>query len=130
MISNKLKTIFAVSIPVFIAHGIEEYFTGLYNVDSFYQSFSNPKLVFVIMVLLLANMLLIVSYFLVLKNKWVFGLSVLLGLALIFELVHIYEAIKIGGYYSGLYTALIFPIVGFLLWKELFKHYKGRKLLA
>ena len=31
MISTRLKNIFALSIPVFIAHGPEEYFTGFYN---------------------------------------------------------------------------------------------------
>ncbi len=129
MITQKLKTIFFISIPIFIAHGIEEYFTGLYNFDFFYQSFSNPKLVFVIVVPVLANILLIVSYVLVKKNKWVFGLSFLLGLLFIFELTHIYEAIMVRGYYPGLYTAIPLLIVGFLFWKELLKNYKSRTLL-
>ena len=33
MISQKLKTLFYISIPVFIAHGLEEFFNGFYNVD-------------------------------------------------------------------------------------------------
>ena len=33
MISQRLKTIFAVSIPFFIAHGLEEIFNGFYNID-------------------------------------------------------------------------------------------------
>lgn len=123
MISSRLKNLFALSIPLFIVHGLEEYFTGLYNFDSFYQSFSNPKTAFVIVVLVLANILLIVSYMLIQKNKWGLGLSFLLGLSFIFELVHIYDAIITGGYYPGLYTALLFPVIGFLFWKELLKNF-------
>lgn len=33
MISKKLKTIFIISIPVFVAHGLEEFFNSFYNVD-------------------------------------------------------------------------------------------------
>ncbi len=39
MISQKLKTIFCISIPVFIAHGLEEYFNGFYNTDSSFRFF-------------------------------------------------------------------------------------------
>ena len=124
MIPQKIKTLFFISIPVFIAHGLEEYFTGLYNFDYFYQSFSNPKIVFVILVLVVLNISLVVSYILVQKNKWAFGLSIALGVLLIFELIHVYDAIRVGGYYPGLYTALIFPIIGFFLWKELLNNYK------
>jgi len=124
MISQKLINIFAFSIPVFISHGLEEYFTGLYNFDSFYQSFSNPKMVFVIVVLVLGNVSLIIAYTLVRKNKWVFGLSVALGLLLIFELTHVYEAVKLGGYYPGLITFFAFPIIAIFLGKELLNNYK------
>ena len=126
MISKRLKIIFGISIPIFIAHGLEEYFTGLYNFDSFYQSFSSPKIVFVIIVLILLNVSLIISYALVQKNKWVFGLSFLLGLLFIYEFVHIYEAIMTRGYYPGLYTALLFPIMGYFFWREFIENYKGR----
>ena len=125
MISSRLKNIFALSIPVFIIHGSEEYFTGLYNFDSFYQSFSNPKIVFVFIVLVLLNISLIVSYILIQKNKGVFILSFLLGLLFIYQLVHIYKAIIIGGYYPGLYTSLIFPILGYFYWREFIKNYQS-----
>jgi len=124
MISQKLKNIFLFSIPVFVAHGIEEYFTGLYNFGSLYQSFSNPKIVFILVVLIFVNTLLVTSYILIKNNKWMFGLSTTVGLLLIFELIHIYDAVRVGGYYPGLYTALIFPIIGFFFWKELLNNYK------
>lgn len=124
MISSRLKNIFALLIPVFIVHGLEEYFTGLYNVDSFYQSFSNPKAVFVIIVLILANTSLVVSYLLIRKNKWLLGLSFLLGILLIYELSHLYRAVMVGGYYPGLYTALLFPIIGYFYGIEFIRNYK------
>jgi len=124
MISKKLKNIFAFSIPVFIAHGIEEYFTRLYDFDPFYQLFSNPKAVFIFFVLVLGNTLLIISYILIRKNKWVFGLSIALGLLFIFELIHIYDAVRAGGYYPGLITSFAFPILAIFLGKELLNNYK------
>ena len=33
MISTKLKNIFLISIILFITHGVEEFFTGFYNID-------------------------------------------------------------------------------------------------
>ena len=124
MISQRLKIIFVVSIPVFIAHGVEEYFTRLYNFDSFYQSFSNPKAVFIFFVLVLGNTLLIISYILIRKNKWVFDLSIALGLLFIFELIHIYDAVRVGGYYPGLITSFAFPILALFLGEELLNNYK------
>ncbi len=126
MISPRLKNIFALLIPIFIIHGLEEYFTGLYNVDSFYQSFSNPKTVFVIVVLILANISVIISYLLIRKNKYVLILSLLLGILLLYELTHIYRAIMIGGYYPGLITAIPILILGIFFWRELIKIIKGR----
>ena len=125
MISKKLKLVFGISIPVFIVHGIEEYFTRLYDFDPFYQSFSNPKAVFIFFVLVLGNTLLIISYILIRKNKWVFGLSIALGLLFIFELIHIYDAVRVGGYYPGLITSFAFPIISIFLWKELLKNWKN-----
>lgn len=118
MISKKPKNLFYISIPLFVAHGVEEYFTGLYNFDPFYQLFSNPKIVFVFVVLILLNVLLIVSCILIQKNKWSLVLSTALGVLLVLELIHVYDAMRVGGYYPGLYTALVFPIIGFFFWKE------------
>jgi len=125
MISKKLKLVFGISIPVFIAHGLEEYFTKLYDFDPFYQFFSNPKAVFIFFVLVLGNILLIASYILIRKNKWVFGLSIALGLLFIFELIHIYDAIRVGGYYPGLITSFAFPILAIFLGKELLTNWKN-----
>ena len=127
MISQKLKNIFGLSIPVFIAHGLEEYFTDFYHVDPSIQavfgrlgfSLASTFLVFQIVVWLL----LILGFILLRKNILSKTISMVMAGLLVFELWHIYKAIMVGGYYPGLYTALIFPILGFLFWKELLKQF-------
>ena len=129
MISSKLKNIFALSIPVFIVHGLEEYFTGFYRIDPLIQDvfgkfslgLANTFIVFQIVFWLL----LALGLFLVEKNILPRMISVIMGLIILFEFSHIYEAIVIGGYYPGLITALVFPIVAFFFWKELIKDIKG-----
>lgn len=130
MITKRLKTIFAISIPIFIAHGLEEYFTGFYAVDSHFKFFFGSLdtmsvaqatfLVFQIMFWIA----LAVFTFLIASEKWRMRVMILPGLIYIYELHHFWSALSIGGYYSGMITALAFPIVGFVFWKELLTHKK------
>ena len=124
MISNKLKLIFCLSIPLFIAHGIEEFVTHFYDIDSHDQAIfgllselSNHGATFVTFQVMLW-LLLIISFFLLMGQRWQFNVLAIAGLIYIYELHHIYKAIMIGGYYPGLYTALLFPILAFFFWKE------------
>jgi hypothetical protein len=131
MITKKFKNIFLISIILLIAHGIEELATGMYNVDRHVEiMFSFVKgmtpthaafLVFQIMIWLI----LIVSYLMILGPKWQLRLLVIPGLIFVYELEHIYMAISVGGYYPGLITAVLFPVVGFFYWKELIKTFKN-----
>ena len=131
MITNRLKNIFALSIPLFIAHGIEEILTGFYNIDSqaefwFGNLNSLPVaqatfILFQIMIWLL----LIVGYLLLLGPKWQLRLMFIPGVVLVYELHHLYKAFEVGGYYPGLITALLFPIIAFFFWKELVKSWYG-----
>jgi len=130
MISNRLKIIFALSIPIFIAHGLEEYFTGFFNADNIFRFVFSPFetmpvlqasfLLFQIMLWLL----LIISLLLITSEKWQFRLMIIPGLIYIFELHHLWKALISWGYYPGLITALFFPIIAFLFWKELSRRYK------
>lgn len=131
MISTRLKTIFALSIPLFIAHGIEEFVTHFYDTDAWDQAifgnlFGNLSthgatfVTFQIMFWLL----LIISFLLLLGEKWQFRILAIAGLIYVFELHHIYKAIMAGGYYPGVVTALLFPVIGFFFWKEWLKLYK------
>jgi hypothetical protein len=124
MITHRLKYIFAASIPVFILHGIEEYFTGFYNLDkldewifgllpfvSIHQAmFATFQIMF--------WLLLIVSLLLLLNERAQFYILGLAGVIYVFELHHPIKALLTGGYYPGLITSLVFPIIAFLFWKE------------
>ena len=125
--TKRLQWLYLLSIPLFIAHGLEEYFTGIYVVDSqvqFALAFLKPlgslQTRFLIYQIVLWA-LLVTAYLLVRKGILQTLLSVLLGLILIYELQHFYGAFITGGYYPGLVTAFLFPVIGFFLWKELFK---------
>ena len=127
MISNKLKNIFALSIPLFIAHGIEEFLTHFYDIDAHDQaifgllsSLSNHGATFVVFQIMLW-LLLIVSYLLISSEQWRFRLMFIPGIIFIYELHHLYKAVMLGGYYPGLVTALLFPVIGYFYWKELLK---------
>ncbi|MEK7480120.1 MAG: HXXEE domain-containing protein [Patescibacteria group bacterium] len=133
MITKKLKTIFGFSILLFILHGLEEFFTHFYDVDAFDQRifsiFSNLSIhgatfaTFQIMFWLL----LTISFLLILGEKWQFRVLAIAGLIYIYELHHILKAVSEWGYYPGLITALGFPFVAVLFWKEWLKVYKTFK---
>ncbi len=128
MISRKLKTIFGLSIPLFVLHGIEEYRTGFYKVDELVQFISRPFLemsghqTMFITLQVMFWLLLIVSFLLVASERWRFRIMVVFGLVYVLELQHIWKAVTSWNYYPGLITAFLFPIVGYFFWKELIKN--------
>ena len=130
MISQKLKIIFLVSIPVFVAHGLEEIFTGLYNVDSHvaFMFGGLAKLPTMEALFILSQIMiwlvLVVSFLLLLGPKWQLRRMIILGLVYIYELHHFWKAFEAWGYYPGLITAIAFAVIGFFFWKELIKNYK------
>ncbi len=133
MISSRLKTIFAVSIPVFIMHGIEEFKMHFYDIDSHsgaifgtLSSLSNHGATFVTFQIMLW-LLLIVSLLLLVGGRWQFYTFSIIGLVYVYELHHVIKAISVGGYYPGLYTSLAFPVIGFLFWREWLNVYKNIK---
>ena len=127
MISSKLKNIFALSIPLFIAHGIEEFLTHFYDIDAHDQaifgllsSLSNHGATFVVFQIMFW-LILIVSFLLISSEQWRFRLMFVPGIIFIYELHHLYKAVLTGGYYPGLITALLFPVIGYFYWRELLK---------
>lgn len=133
MISKKLQYIFLVSIPLFIFHGLEEYFTGFYSIDSFsrfvFQNFEGMDvlqatfLVFQIMIWLL----LIVAFLSIIGGRWHLRLMTILGLVFVFELHHIIKVLVSWSYYSGSVTAIPIVVVGFFFWKELVQVLRNSK---
>lgn len=124
MVTKKLINLFGISIPLFIIHGLEEYFNGLYNIDShvkfmfgYFQNMSSLQSSFLLLQIML--WVLLVISFLLLKQKGIKILLIFLGLVYIYELHHIIKAIEVGGYYPGLITGLGFPLIGYFYWREL-----------
>lgn len=127
MISQKLKTIFIISIPVFIAHGLEEFFNNFYNIDwstklvfGFLNEMSVPQATFLVFQIMLW-LALIVFAFLIANEKWRLRLMLLPGIIYIFELQHIWKALESWSYYPGVITAIAFPFITFFFWRELLK---------
>jgi len=130
MITNRLKSIFALSILLFVIHGLEEIFTGFYNIDS-HVAFMFGKLatlptmqaLFILFQIMLW-LVLIVSYLLLLGPKWQLRLMFIPGIIFFYELHHLYKVIDVGGYYPGIITAIALYIVGFFFLKELLNNFK------
>lgn len=127
MISNRLKNIFVISIPVFVGHGLEEYFKDFYNIDGIFNfmigplnAMSMPQATFLLFQIMLW-ILLVVSALLITSEKWQLRLMIIPGLVYVFELHHIWKAVQMWDYYPGLITALAFPVFAFVFWKELLK---------
>jgi len=130
MVSRKLKLFFLLSIPLFILHGSEEYLTGFYNIDSFSKFvFHYSEGMSVMQATFLTFqfvwwLLLIVVAFVLLRKNWQLYLMTLFGIVFIFELHHIVKAVINLGYYPGLITGLLFPVIGFFYWKELTRNWR------
>ncbi len=130
MISQRLKTIFLISIPLFIVHGLEEYFQGLYLVDShvdfvfgYLYTLATPQALFLFFQIALWS-LLIVTAILISRDTWRLRMMIIPGLIYIYELHHIREALSLGDYYPGLITAILFPLIAFFYRKELIQIYR------
>lgn len=131
--TNRLKNIFGLSIPLFVAHGIEEFLTHFYDVDAHDQaifgllsSLSNHGATFVTFQIMFW-LLLIIAFILLLGEKWQLRVLAIAGMVYVYEIHHIIKALSVGGYYPGLITALIFPFIAVIFWKEWFKVYKKNK---
>src|SRR3990167_4478229 len=132
MISKKFKTIFIISIPVFIAHGLEEFSNGFYNVDwsfkfvfGFLNTMSVPQATFLVFQIMLW-LALIVFAFLIANDKWRLRLMLLPGIIFLVELNHPWSVITSWGYYPGAITSIPLVILGFLFWKELLKNFVAK----
>mgnify|MGYP003394007365 CR=1 FL=1 len=130
MITQKLKTILWLSIPIFIAHGLEEFLNNFYNVDwstklvfGFLDQMSVPQATFLVFQIMLW-LALIVFAFLISSEKWRLRLMFIPAVIFIVELHHPWSVITSWGYYPGAITAIPLLIVGFFYWIELLRSYK------
>ncbi|MEK6860645.1 MAG: HXXEE domain-containing protein [Nanoarchaeota archaeon] len=130
-LSKKLKNIILISILIFIAHGLEEYFTGFYDVDIFFNFFiklfgyTNLNQAIFITFEIVVWLFLIISFFLIKDRKFILFITTIWGLILIFELHHLIKALLKWDYYPGTVTAILLLIIGFFYWKELIINLKA-----
>lgn len=130
MVSKKLVNIIGFSIPLFVAHGLEEYYAGFYIADPlfkfvllFFKEMGFAQALFLELQIMLWITFLVL--FLLLKNKKLLLLVLLnlFGAIFIIETHHLIHALLIGNYYPGLITSLPLLILGYIYWKELIKGY-------
>jgi len=134
MMSQKLKTLFYISIPLFVAHGLEEIFNGFYNVDwstklvfGFLYEMPVPQATFWVFQIMLW-LALIIFALLISSEKWRLRLMFIPGIIFIVELHHLWSAITSWSYYPGLVTSIPVLIIGFLFWKELLNNSKKHEV--
>ena len=122
MVSKNLRKLFLFSIPLFIAHGIEEYITGFYTFDPllFGHLGSLSKPLYILSKIALIAVALTV-YLFILDKKFAFIVAILWGLLLAFEIEHLYRAVSLHMYTSGLFTGILLVILGIFYWKELIR---------
>lgn len=129
MISKKLRNLFLISIPLFVAHGIEEYLTRFYDIypllnfswtENIFQSI--PQATF-FMFQTMWWLLIIVIYILLRRDKGTIYLMTFVGLVYIYEITHILSAVIVQSYTPGFTTGLLFPFMAFLYWKELIRNW-------
>ena len=127
MASSRLKRLFAISIAVFIAHGLEELFTDFYSVDRHYHALFSPfeNLPVYKATFLLFNLMmwlwLITSLLLITHPKWQLRLAFLPMLLYIFELHHLLDIAHVKGYTPGAVTGLAFPLLAVLYGRQWLK---------
>src|SRR3989338_5691486 len=123
MVSKKLQNIFIFSLVPIYLHGIEEILTGFQRIDSFmvsggsYLNISTEQFYWIFHIAWWVS--LPVLYLLFHKKRIALFLFSLFGLFFIFELHHIIKTVNVKSYYPGLLTALIYPFIGVIYWKEL-----------
>lgn len=129
MVSQKLKTIFLFSIPIFLTHELEEYFLEFYNQDWLTLLFSSyfqniPEAVFSVFNFSFILILLLIFFF-IQGGRWPLRLMIIPGFIFIFEINHPIRAIATGGYTPGLITSILLLMAGFLYWRELIKNFRA-----
>ena len=128
MPTNKLVNIFFLSTLLIIAHMLEEWFSGFYNIFPFilylvYLFQTTQRAVFGTFILMSWLLLFVILGFLS-GRKWIRIILCIFGIIFIFELHHPIRAIFAGTYYPGAITGAVFPFLGFFFWRELLKNWK------
>jgi len=129
MVSFRLRLLFLTAAFLFVLHGAEEYLTGFTHVDSIFRLVfvpllsGDPSRTFFVTFQIMTGVLLLIAFLLLQGRKWILRLLCIPGIVMVLELRHVFQALMIQSYYPGSLTALLFPIVAFLYWKELLREF-------
>ncbi|HEY4527304.1 MAG TPA: HXXEE domain-containing protein [Candidatus Paceibacterota bacterium] len=125
MVTPRLKMLFALSVPLFIAHGIEELLTSFYAIDSHVafvfgrlQPLLSLQTSFLILQLVFWTFL-VIAYFVLRADRFILPLLLFVGVLYVYELHHLLKTFQAGSYYPGLATAIPLYMIGVLYWWEL-----------
>ncbi len=130
MISKNLQLLFVLSLLLIAAHGVEETLTEFRRTDPFVISIANylgttPEMFYWIFHIIWWVLLPSVYIFLR-KSDVLLPLLTLFSIVFVFELHHVVKAVIANRYYSGMFTALFYPILGVFFYKELIKNWKEK----
>ncbi|HEY4526823.1 MAG TPA: HXXEE domain-containing protein [Candidatus Paceibacterota bacterium] len=132
MITQRLKTIFLISLLIIYIHGFEEIIGGFQHVDTFMMFGANLFSISTEIFYWSSHLiwwLAIPLLYLIFKNKpKILLLLGLYGLVFVVELHHVVKAVQLGSYYPGAITALFYPIIGFFFWREWLLNFKNKSV--
>ncbi len=116
-INNLLK----IAIPLFVVHAIEEYSTGILDLDPLFRWVTTHGLPTA--VLYTAEQIVLVALLIWAIYRPMLWLRIFIGLLFILEITHVIPALEQMSYYPGLVTAILLLILGFFYWKNLLKRF-------
>jgi len=128
MISQRLQTIFFISLGLMYLHGLEEVLTNFQSTDSFMafgaNIFTTTPESFYWFSHLLWWIAVPILFLIFRKKSFIFLLLALFGIMFFTEIHHLVKAILTKAYYPGMITAFFYPIVGVYFYKELVRKWK------
>jgi len=121
--TKKLKTLIYLSVPLLVAHSLEEYLTGFYGWSpGFKRAFTvvtaDPILAWLVMMWVAFGFVAIM----VVSERWRFYGATLPALLFSFELHHWVEFIIAPHYKGGDGTAVLIPMFLGFYWREWWKN--------
>ncbi len=115
----KITNLLKLAIPLFIVHAIEEYSTGILDLDPLFRWVTMHDLPTV--VLYTAEQIALVALLFWAIYRPMLWLRVFIGLLFILEITHIIPALAQMSYYPGFVTAVLLLVLGFFYWKDFLK---------
>lgn len=118
-IPKKITKLYFLSVPLFLLHVAEEYFTLYYPLlFGVTYRYDLPKERFITVETIVIIMLFVFAFLLYKKLLPTFAL-ILPGMLYVWQLEHIYYVVNLHIYYQGIFTGLFLVILGGFYWKDI-----------